>query len=46
MNSRDFRFSISYRFGTLKESIKKVRRGITNDDMKSGENNNTGTTEM
>ena len=30
----------------VKESIKKVRRGITNDDMKSGENNNTGTTEM
>ena len=46
INSRDFRFSISYRFGTLKESIKKVRRGISNDDMKSGENNGGGTTEM
>jgi len=37
-NSRDFRFSISYRFGTMKGSIKKVRRGISNDDVKSGGN--------
>ena len=35
-SARDFRISISYRFGTLKEGIKKVRRGISNDDMKSG----------
>ena len=33
------RFSISYRFGTLKSQIKKVRRGIHNDDTKAnGEN--------
>lgn len=31
---RDFQISVSYRFGTLKEAIKKVRRGITNDDVK------------
>ena len=28
--------SVSYRFGTLKDAIKKVKRGISNDDMKSG----------
>jgi outer membrane receptor protein involved in Fe transport len=33
--TRQFSLSVSYRFGTLKESIKKVRRGITNDDVKS-----------
>ncbi len=31
---RDFRIRVSYRFGSLKESIKKVRRGISNDDTK------------
>lgn len=41
-SSRDFRIGISYRFGTLKESIKKVRRGISNDDQKSGENSSGG----
>lgn len=35
-SAREFNISVSYRFGTLKESIKKVRRGISNDDMKSG----------
>jgi len=38
-NSRDFRFSISYRFGTMKGQIKKIRRGISNDDVKSTGNN-------
>lgn len=33
---RDFSLRVSYRFGTLKDSIKKVRRGISNDDQKSG----------
>jgi len=33
---REGRISISYRFGTMKETIKKVQRGINNDDMKSG----------
>lgn len=32
-----FEVSVSYRFGTLKEAIKKVRRGINNDDMKGGD---------
>lgn len=43
-STRDFQISISYRFGTLKESIKKVKRGISNDDMKSS-GNNTGSQE-
>ncbi|MDR1879325.1 MAG: TonB-dependent receptor [Tannerellaceae bacterium] len=33
---RELRLRVSYTFGTLKDSIKKVRRGITNDDAKSG----------
>lgn len=42
-SSREFRFSISYRFGTMKGQIKKVRRGISNDDSKGGgENNQSG----
>lgn len=41
-NSREFRLSVSYRFGTLKEKIKKVRRTIKNDDVK-GENSNSRT---
>ena len=28
--------SVYYRFGTMKEAIKKVQRGINNDDVKSG----------
>lgn len=35
-SAREFRISISYRFGTMKGQIKKVRRGISNDDSKSG----------
>lgn len=35
-NSRVFGISVSYRFGSLKEQIKKVRRGISNDDQKAG----------
>jgi len=34
---RDFGIYVSYRFGSLNSSIKKVRRGITNDDSKQGE---------
>lgn len=41
-STRSFQFSISYRFGTLKEGIKKVKRGISNDDMKGNENNSGG----
>lgn len=33
---REIRFSVSYRFGSLKEQIKKVRRSISNDDVKGG----------
>lgn len=36
MQRREVRFSVSYRFGTLKEQIKKVQRGISNDDVKGG----------
>ena len=32
----------SYRFGTMKGQIKKVRRGISNDDSKGGGENNQG----
>ena len=39
---REGRISISYRFGTLKEAIKKVQRGITNDDVKGGESGGGG----
>lgn len=43
-SAREFRFSISYRFGTMKGQIKKVRRGISNDDSKGGgENSQSGT---
>ncbi|RHR41824.1 TonB-dependent receptor [Parabacteroides sp. AF18-52] len=41
-SAREFRFSISYRFGTMKGQIKKVRRGISNDDAKGGGENNQG----
>jgi len=34
--ARDFSIRLSYTFGTLKDQIKKVRRGISNDDQKSG----------
>lgn len=37
---RQFNLSVSYRFGTMKGQIKKVRRGISNDDVKSGESGN------
>ncbi|MDH6313396.1 outer membrane receptor protein involved in Fe transport [Parabacteroides sp. PFB2-10] len=33
---REVRLRVSYRFGTLKEQVKKVRRGISNDDTKAG----------
>lgn len=43
--TRGFNFSISYRFGSMKGQIKKVRRGITNDDSKSGGNQQEGSGE-
>jgi len=39
---REGRISVSYRFGTMKEAIKKVQRSITNDDLKSGGGNEGG----
>lgn len=33
---RRFGFSVSFRFGEMKEQIKKARRGITNDDSMGG----------
>ena len=35
-SAREFGLSVSYRFGTMKGQIKKARRGINNDDSKSG----------
>ncbi len=36
---RNIRLNISYRFGELKEQIKKAIHGISNDDLKSGGSN-------
>ena len=33
---RSFNFSVNYKFGKLKDSIKKNKRGIRNDDVQSG----------
>lgn len=41
-SAREFSLSVSYRFGTMKGSIKKVKRGISNDDMKGGEQGGGG----
>ncbi len=41
-STREFRISVSYRFGSLNQAIKKVRRGISNDDVKGGESNAGG----
>lgn len=32
-HGRDFRFTISYRFGSLKAQVRKVANGIDNDDL-------------
>ena len=39
MTARSFRISISYRFGDLKDAIKKAKRGISNDDVMSSGGN-------
>lgn len=36
MSARDLRISVTYRFGTLKNAIKKASRGIRNDDGEGG----------
>jgi len=39
---REGRISISYRFGNMKEGVKKVQRSISNDDVKSGGGGGSG----
>jgi outer membrane receptor protein involved in Fe transport len=34
---REARISVSYRFGAMKEAIRRVQRSITSDDIKSGD---------
>lgn len=41
-NNRQLRFNISYRFGQMKGEIKKAKRGIKNEDVKSGGDSSTG----
>ncbi|MDR1654286.1 MAG: TonB-dependent receptor [Prevotellaceae bacterium] len=41
--TRDFRLSVSFRFGEMKAEIKKAERGISNDDLKAGGNSSGGT---
>jgi len=38
--SRSLRVSLSYNFGKMDTTVKKARRGISNDDMKSGGSSN------
>lgn len=38
---RNFRLSVTYRFGDLKTSIKRVARGISNEDVLQGESSGT-----
>lgn len=40
--NRYYGFSISYRFGELKASVKKAARSINNNDVKGGGGGNTG----
>jgi len=40
--NRMLRFNLSYRFGNMKGEVKKARRGIKNDDVKSGGDSNGG----
>ena len=35
---RSFNFSLNYKFGKLKDGIKKNKRGIRNDDVQNGGN--------
>jgi len=41
--NRQIRIYLSYRFGQMKSEIKKARRGIKNEDVKSGGDSSTGT---
>ena len=42
MKAQSFRLSISYRFGELKDKIKKVEKTIQNDDVIGGGNKGGG----
>jgi hypothetical protein len=37
-----FRVNVGYRFGQMKGEIKKAKRGIRNEDLKSGGDNSSG----
>lgn len=43
---RSFSLRVSYRFGDMKGTIKKVKRGISNDDVKAESSGNSQGTEM
>jgi hypothetical protein len=36
------RFNLSWRFGQMKDQIKKAKRSIKNEDLKAGEESSTG----
>jgi len=40
--ARNVRFSVTYNFGKMKFQVKKVRRGIKNDDLKGGSDSQGG----
>ncbi|MDR0938453.1 MAG: TonB-dependent receptor family protein [Mediterranea sp.] len=42
---RRFSMSVSYRMGELKSNVKKARRSISNDDVKSGGSGSSGSSE-
>ena len=41
-SNRVLRINLSYRFGQMKGEIKKAKRGIKNEDVKSGESSSSG----
>jgi outer membrane receptor protein involved in Fe transport len=41
-SNRTLRFNLSYRFGQMKGEIKKAKRGIKNEDVKSGGDSSSG----
>jgi outer membrane receptor protein involved in Fe transport len=43
MPGRYFGLNANYRFGEMKEQVKKAKRSITNDDVKAGESQSTST---
>ncbi len=43
---RQVTLGITYRFGQMKNSVKKARRSINNDDVQGGSGNNTGGSNM